>query len=145
MHIFIHLIILFIFVFALLMLNIPQIEHDNFLQYKLYIFVGIFIFEFLISLFTTIYRKCIVNLSKIAKDSLQSALIATIAYAVYNDLVWQSSPLVAGQVTRQSQNLCVSVLITAFIAIGYFVDIVLSDVTPKMNDCLNTIYPAKSK
>jgi hypothetical protein len=143
MHIFIRLVILFIFVFALMMLNIPQIECDNFLKYKLYIFCGIFMFEFIIDIFLAIYKKCIIDINKIIINSLQSALIATVAYAVYNDLIWMSSPLIKGQDTILTQNLGISVIITLFMALGYFFEMIFVDITPGMNDCLNTIYPSK--
>ncbi|XWV26500.1 putative orfan [Tupanvirus soda lake] len=144
MHIFIHLIILFIFVFALLMLNIPQIERNNYIMMKLYIFVGIFIFEFIVTIILMLFRKCVIDVGKIAKSSLESALVAVVAYSIYNDLVWNSNPLVEGHDTETIQNLAITVIITAFIAFGYFLEVIFTDKVPGMNDCLNTIYPPKS-
>jgi hypothetical protein len=143
MHIFIHLLILFIFVFALLMLNIPQIEHDSYIKMKLYIFSSIFLFEMLISIFITIYNKCIVNIGKIARQSLQSALVATVAYSIYNDMVLMSSSLLPDQENVPANNLMITVIITAFVAFNYFIEIIFSNTIPNVNDCLNTIYPGK--
>lgn len=143
MHIFIHLVILFIFVFALLMINIPHIAYNEYIKFKLYIFVGIFIFEFIVNIVTAIFKRCLINISRIARNSLQSALIAVIAYSIYNDLVWSESPLLAGQDTNLIKNLTITVMIIAFIALGYFIEIAFTDRIPGINDCLNTIYQKK--
>lgn len=140
MNILIHIVITFIFVFVLLMLNIPHLQQDAFLKYKLYIFTGVFIFEFCVGIFTAIYKKCIINIGLIVRESLQSALIATLAYGIFNDLVWSSSPLIRGTNTKFKRNLYMTVVITLFVTLGYFFDIVLSSVSPKANDCLNTVY-----
>jgi hypothetical protein len=143
MHIFIHLIILFIYVFVLLTLNIPQIAHDDYIKMKLYIFVGIFIFEFIVTIILTLLKRCLINVGKIARNSLQSALIAVVAYSIYNDLVWSKNSLVTGQENSKRENFTITVMITTFIALGYFLEIILTDHIPGINDCLNTIYPSK--
>jgi len=125
------------------MLNIPQIGDNNYIKMKLYIFTGIFIFEFMVTLITMIYKRCLINIGKIAQSSLQSALIAVVAYSIYNDLIWQSNPLVAGHNDKNMQKLAITIIITAFIALGYFIEIALTSTIPGANDCLNTIYPQK--
>jgi hypothetical protein len=143
MHVVVHIIILFIFVFALLMLNIPRIEHDSYIKMKLYIFTSIFLFEMIISIFISIYKKCIVNIGKIAKQSLLSALVATVAYSIYNDMVFMNEPFLLNQESNLTRNLTITVIITAFIALSYFIEIIFTNTIPNVNDCLNTIYPDK--
>lgn len=142
MHIFIHIVILFIYVYVLLLLNIPQIALDDNIKFKLYIFGGIFLFEFIVNLIITVYKKCIVDIGRIVKNSLYTALVATVAYSVYNDLVWTSSSLIMDQTNKHVRNMTITVIITAFIALGYFMEIALTDQIPGLNDCINTIYPA---
>lgn len=148
MHIIIRLIILFIFVFVLLMLNIPQISENNFIMMKLYIFVGIFIFEFIVTVLISYFKRQLFDVGKIAKNSLLSALVATVAYSIYNDITWynaeQSSSGQFVKGTRSVQNLTISVIITAFMAINYFLDSVFANESPQINDCLNKIYPLKN-
>lgn len=143
MYIFINLIFLFIFVFVLLMINIPQIQHDENIKFKLYIFVGIFIFEFIFQLITIIYKSCVIDIGKIAKNSLQSALIAVIGYSIYTDLILSSSPIIPNQDSDKMKNFTITVLITVFIALGYFIDIAFTNTIPGVNDCLNKIYVGK--
>lgn len=145
MYLFIHIIILFIYVFALLMINIPQIANDDYIKMKLYIFVGIFIFEFIVTIIILLLKHCIINLGKVVRNSLQSALIAVVAYSIYNDLLWSNSPLVINLNNEKKQKLAITVIITAFIALGYFLEIALTNHVPTLNDCLNTIYPHKNK
>jgi hypothetical protein len=142
MHLFIHLIILFIFVFVLLMLNIPQIAENSYIKMKLYIFVGIFIFEFIVTIIMTLYKKCIIDIGKIAKNSLQIALIAVVAYSICNDLEWNDNPLIANH-DLTAKNLAITVVITAFIVFGYFIEMIFTNGAPHINDCINNIYQKK--
>lgn len=126
------------------MLNIPGLENDDFIKQKLYIFTGVFMFEFIVSLISTVASQCIVDLGKIAKNSLLTALLATIAYSVYNDLIWSSNPWIADLNDSSTQNLAIAVLIIVFIAMGYFIDMLFTGISPNMNDCINTIYPSNT-
>lgn len=143
MYILAHLIIIFIFVFTLLMINIPHIERNNYIMMKLYLFVGIFIFEFIIGIITTLIRRCIIDISKITRSSLQTALVAVVAYSIYNDLEWSANPFIASLNTPVKQNLAISVIIIAFVTIGYFIEMIFTSNVPGINDCLNNIYPPK--
>lgn len=132
-----NIIILFIFVFVLLMLNIPQIEGDQYIKQKLYIFFGVFLFEFIVNLFIAIYKKCIINLKKIAKDSLLTALIATIGYSVYNDLVWSKSSLIPEEDNITGRKLTATIIITLFVASGYLIEALFNTAVPKLNGFIN--------
>ena len=141
MNIILHLIILFIFVFALLMFNFPQLVSKQHIRLKLYIFAGIFIFEFIIGLTTAIYKKCVIDFSNISRNSLYSALLGVVAYSMYTDLVFASNPWVLAHDDEVSRNLTISVFVTIAVAANYLFEFILSGTTPKVNDCLNTIYP----
>ena len=143
MNILLHLIILFVFVFALLMFNIPQIQNDQYIKQKLYIFFGIFIFEFLTNIFITVYRKCIVDLRKVVSNSLEAALVATLAYSIFNDLSWSESSIIPSTDNKIATNLVIAIMITAFLAVTYLLQSFLNKAAPSVNDCLNNIYQKK--
>jgi len=145
MNIIIHLIIVFVFIFALLMLNIPQIQHDNHLQQKLYIFCGVFILDFIIALFIAIHRKQVINFGKIIRESLLSGVIAVSGYSVYTDLVWNGNSWVSGEQSVYQENINITIIVTAFLAAGYLFNMLVDHLSPTMNDCLNTIYRNKTK
>lgn len=138
MNIIIHLIILFIFVFLLLVLNIPHLTEDQRLKQKLYIFCGVFLFEMIIGIFSAIFKKQIVNINRILKYSLQSALLAAIGYSVAKDIHW--SDKIKSQDPRVHK-LLTTLVIVMFVAFGYLFDAMLNRLTPTVNDCINTIYP----
>jgi hypothetical protein len=79
------LIILFVFVFALLLLNIPQLNESDYPSQKLYIFSGVFIFEFVTITFLSIYHRRVIDIGKIVKESFLSALLAAVGYSVWTD------------------------------------------------------------
>ena len=156
----IKILIIFIFVFSLLLLNIPQLEKSDRLGHKLYIFCGVFLFEFITVFCTTMYHKRVIDISRMVKQSLQSALIAVVGYSVYVDLsdireepvVEPVMPPVEGQPESQPTlpivsdesslilNLKMTTVIILFISAGYVVDYVFQESKATINDCLNLIY-----
>lgn len=144
MYILIHFIILAIYVYVLLLLNFPKIRYDDFIMTKLYVFGGVFMFELIIGIVRKIYNRCVIDLGQIAKESLQSALFAAIAYSVYTDLVLTSNPYVSKYNTEMSERLARTVLITAFVMISYTLDNLLTSRMAKANDCLNLLYNKKN-
>src|ERR1700733_166819 len=94
MNVIIHLLILFIFIVTILILNIPKINEKNNISMKIYIFISIFLFEFFVDIFNTVTKKCVINLNKITRASLQAALIAVVAYSIYIDVLQSSNSFV---------------------------------------------------
>lgn len=140
MIILIQIIILFVFVFTLLMINIPKISDHSYIKAKVYIFLGVFIFTFLIKILSAIHRKCLIDIGKVAKDSLLIALLAALALSIYNDFSWSSNKFIIGLQTKLQQNMAKTLLIMLFIASGYFINALLSGFRASANDCLNLIY-----
>jgi len=91
-----------------------------------------------------IQRNCVINLSRIGKSSLESALFGVIAYSVYNDLVWTGNAW-ASYDSDVKRNMVISIMITLFIAVGYFLEVIFTDMAPGMNDCLNKLYKEKNE
>jgi len=140
---FIKFIILFVFVFALLSFNIPQLAPSDFIKFKMYIFCGIFLFELISDILTKLYHQQIIDLVQIIKSSLQSGLVAVVAYGMYNDLAHGSCPLADTIDTNNKDNLIISIIIIIGIGINYFIERIFLNLSPKINDRLNTIYPNK--
>ena len=120
MNIFIRLIVLYIFTFIILIINLPKISYDDDpLKFKAYVFCSIFLFEFIFSLFLSLYRKCPIKLFKIFKNSVQSALLALVAYSIYQDMLNRGDVIV--QADGQNQKMIViATTIVLFIAVSYF-------------------------
>lgn len=135
------LVVLFIFVLVLLMLNIPQIEKNNFLIVKLYIFIGIFIFEFVTSLLVAFYKKQLFNANKVAKDSLMSALVGVVAYSIYNDIIFfNHSDIISNKYGSTANSIAISATIVFFMVVKYFLEYMFINESPYINDQLNNIY-----
>lgn len=136
-------IILFVFIFALLSFNIPQNNKCNNIKIKLYIFCGIFLFELFSNIFIKVYQQKIIDSAEITKNSLQSGLVAIVAYSIYTDLIYSQDNLANKIDTPVKKNLAISGIIMFGIGINYFAERFFSKLSPKINDQLNIIYPKK--
>jgi len=85
--------------FKLLIITIALIFYlNNFMEnisdrklaipHKIYLFLFIFIVQFLINFFTNVNDKETITLGQIIEDAVNNALLAVIAFDVYNDLVY---------------------------------------------------------
>lgn len=140
MHIFIHFFILFIFIYALLILNIPQIAENSYIKMKLYLFTGIFVFEFVVILISKYVKRCVIDVGKIISDSLKTALLAVIGYSIYTDLIYSADPLVTKLDTPNGKKLVASIITIVFVFVGYLVGEIFSTKVPEINDCINKLY-----
>uniref|UniRef100_A0A6C0LRN5 Uncharacterized protein n=1 Tax=viral metagenome TaxID=1070528 RepID=A0A6C0LRN5_9ZZZZ len=143
MNVIIHLLILFIFIVTILILNIPKINEKNNISMKIYIFISIFLFEFFVDIFNTVTKKCVINLNKITRASLQAALIAVVAYSIYIDVLQSSNSFVTHFNSNKSRKIIIAIFITVFLLFNYLIEEILMKVYPKMNDYLNDFYKAK--
>lgn len=171
----IRLVILFIFVLSLLIMNIPNLDDNDNLSKKLYIFCGVFMFEFIISIATTLYNKKIIDIGKIVKYSLQSSLFAALGYSIWSDINTQNVNLPNSSIQNNNEipqnmeefsktvpnsssginnanemnnvfdNLKLTTMITLLVASGYGIDHVFKENQACLNDCLNMIYEVKSR
>lgn len=133
----IELIITFIFVFALLMLNFPQLQHEEIIKQKIYLFVSIFIFNLIGSLSILFFQGKIIDIRKILKNSLQTGLLAVVGYSIYRDL--EDDPT-----SNIVTNLKASLIIIALVATGDVFEWLITNKNADINDCLNLLYKEKS-
>jgi hypothetical protein len=121
------------------MLNFPQLQYDEVLKQKLYLFVSIFVFYFIGNLGMLFYQGHIVDVKKILKSSFQAGLLAVVGYSVFRDLENND----AGQGNSFILNLKASIVVVAFVAVGKVFDWMVINKNAEINDCLNLLYERK--
>lgn len=85
MNIFTDTLYLFIFMFVMLQFDIPDINDDNKILHKFYMFVNISIFYFLVKLIKKIKNKCKIEPIVMFKQSIMTALLCVLGYSFYID------------------------------------------------------------
>lgn len=78
---------IFIFVFSLLFLKIINVDNDNYIGHKVMIFTAILIFDFGLQIIKRIRSNCIIKANKVMDDSLKVAIIGTLGYSIFQDLL----------------------------------------------------------
>lgn len=83
------LIIFFIFLFLSILSGIAGKDSNNIIKNKLYLFTGVFIFQFILNLLDEFKKKSRrnLNLNGIISDSIEIAATSVIGYSVYVDLL----------------------------------------------------------
>ena len=76
----------FIFIFIALNIGIPGVYKDNYLQNKIILFIGFFLFQLLTNSVSKIQSKCKAKMSNIINDSFFVALLSVIGYSIFLDL-----------------------------------------------------------
>jgi len=80
---------LFIFIYLLIMLyaRVPNIDDENFIKHKMYLFACIFLFDIVLQTMKRIKSKCIIKMGNVLFDSLKTATAGIIGYSIYTDLL----------------------------------------------------------
>lgn len=86
MNSFINIFFIFIFIFAILLFKMPNIENNNYLLHKLIIFSLLFVYQFALLILSKIKNKCKINLLDVFISSIETATIGIIGYSIYTDL-----------------------------------------------------------
>lgn len=76
----------FIYIFIALNIGIPGVYKENFLQNKIILFIGFFLFQLLVNSVSKIQSKCKTKISNIMNDSFFVALLSVIGYSIFLDL-----------------------------------------------------------
>jgi hypothetical protein len=64
-------------------------DRKNSIVYKLYLFTFIFLLQIVLNVFNNIFNKEKITLNSIMETAINNALLAVIAFDVYNDLVFE--------------------------------------------------------
>lgn len=65
-------------------------DRHNAIAYKIYLFLFVFIIQFLFEIFTNLIHSQKIIIDEIVETAINNALLAVIAYDVYNDLVYNN-------------------------------------------------------
>lgn len=133
-------ILVFIFMTILVSYNIPSIPRRSLIQFKIYLFVGIFLFEFVSNILIKLYRREIVDTERIVKQGIQSGLLGVVAYSIYNDIQIEQAKLALPDDSINQENLVLGLFLTIGIMIGYGLDSFLMTLCPDLNDRLDKVY-----
>ena len=63
-------------------------DRKNAIPYKIYLFLFVFIVQFLFQVFSNILSASKIPISELIESAISNALIAVIAFDIYNDLVY---------------------------------------------------------
>ncbi len=65
-------------------------DRHNAIAYKIYLFLFVFIMHFLFQVFTNLVNSSKIAINEIIETSINNALLAVIAFDIYNDLVYNN-------------------------------------------------------
>jgi len=115
----IYFIFLFIFVLAILFLNLPKLSPTDYLYQKIYVFVAVFFFDVVILIADGIYRGCVLDLKDIGQTALIDGLIAVIGIAVYQDIIKNNDQWIDAS-SPEHQKFMMTTVIVFFIVLKKF-------------------------
>lgn len=91
MLVIVRLLILAITLYMFISLFLDNFEdRHNAIAYKIYLFLFVFIIQFLFQIFTNLIHSQKINIDEIVETAINNALLSVIAYDVYNDLVYNN-------------------------------------------------------
>lgn len=128
-------IFIFAFVIMLFALKMPSIEDDNYIRHKLFIFTGIFMFDFMLQTVKKLRSKCNIKTETILFNSLKTAMFGIIGYSLYTDLIHMEDTKDYFNLLEYSFSkkiVLVTIMIVAFITLMKVLEIVLLS---KYSDC----------
>jgi hypothetical protein len=64
-------------------------DRRNSIVYKLYLFTFIFLLQVILNIFNNIFNKEKITVNSIMETAINNALLAVIAFDVYNDLIYE--------------------------------------------------------
>jgi hypothetical protein len=88
MNIFTDVLFLFVYIATLLYLEIPDIKNKNYPIHKLYLFIGVFVYFYVIELVKNIKNNKKIDPYEIMLDSLWNGLICVLGYSMYVDFLY---------------------------------------------------------
>ncbi|AYV75733.1 MAG: hypothetical protein Terrestrivirus3_2 [Terrestrivirus sp.] len=87
MNIFTEVLFLFVFVYALIILKLPDMTKDDYIFQKFSIFVSLFCFYFVLQALNTLRCNSMVSMSDLVKNSFIVAISGVLGLTVYTDLL----------------------------------------------------------
>lgn len=137
---FLHLIIIFFFVFIIFYFNKPCLDENQNLEKKFYLFLSIFVFEFSVGVIVSRVRGCVVPVDKITRISVTIALFALTGLSIWQDFKNSDTFHIDDMNSPLRKSIIVSLFIVLFIAFAYFLNTLFFDIAPPFTSCLHDIY-----
>lgn len=85
MNIFTDILFLFVYILTLLYLELPNVMTNNYPIHKLYLFIGVFVYYFVVQIIKKIKNKCNIDLYTLLEDALMISLFCVVGYSLYVD------------------------------------------------------------
>lgn len=130
MNIFTDALVLFVFLFIIFYLKTPNINSDNYLKHKAYLFGLVLLFSCIMNIIIIAVKGCKIQFGKIVGEALKMAIIVVIGYAIYTDLqimTWTKDYF--EKYTGCEQNYCTylsaGLFLTFFTIIVRFIDLII--------------------
>ena len=112
-----------LYMFASLFLDNFNDRH-NAIAYKIYLFLFVFIIQFLFQIFSNLINSTKIAIDETIETSINNALLAVIAFDIYNDLVYNNYFKIYN---HQQQTLILILLIIGFMTAIKFLQLMISN------------------
>ena len=135
MNIVTYIIFLFIFINILFFFSLPDINNDNYIFHKLLIFIGVFVFQFLIQVISNTYKGCFEAIDAVISTCLKVSIFAVFGYSLFVDAKYMDySKEFIENITEDQQMkiLVISSSIVLFILLMKILEMIFSKTT---NSC----------
>lgn len=127
---------IYLYLITLLYMKLPDINNDSYIEHKFYIFLSIFVFDFMLQTIKRVRSKCVVRTEDILFDSFKPAVAGVIGYSIYTDLIHMENTKDYFDQLGQSavkKIAVIALIIVAFIILVKVVEMVLLS---KESDCV---------
>lgn len=98
-------------------------DRKNSIAYKIYLFLFVFIIQFLFQIFTNLINTNKIAINVLIETSINNSLLAVIAFDVYNDLVYNGF---YKSFSAQQKTLMLVLLIISFMAVVKILQLLIS-------------------
>lgn len=124
MFVLVRLLVIAITLYMFISLFLENFEdRHNAIAYKIYLFLFVFIIQFLFQIFTNLIQSEKIIMDQIIETSINNALLAVIAFDIYNDLYYNNY---FRTYNKQQQILILILLIIGFMTAIKFLQLLIS-------------------
>jgi hypothetical protein len=130
MNILFNLIFLFIFIYISLIIGVPG-TNDNIIKNKLILFIGVFIYQFIVGFISKISKISKEtkkhNIKEIFKTSIFTSLISIIGYSLYIDIILMNLIPNSSINNKFINSAIISVIITSTIGLSKIIELIINN------------------
>lgn len=80
------LIFIFVFLYIMFLFKIPDITTDNFILHKFFLYISLFLFNFVTQVIIKIKNNCKIDQNELLSKSIEVAVSGVIGYSIFIDL-----------------------------------------------------------